>query len=43
MAAIREGRQPRMGTLDVFRSMDVCFACYESSWSDRIVPVTYLI
>ena len=43
IAAIREGRQPRVGTLDVFRTMDVCFACYESSWSDGIVPVSYLI
>ena len=43
VAAIREGRQPCVGTVDVFRSMEVCFACYESSWSDSIVQVTYPI
>ena len=43
VAAIRDDRQPCVGTVDVFRTMDVCFACYESSWSDSIVEVSYLI
>ena len=43
VAAIRDGREPLVGTREVFRTMDVCFACYESSWLDRILPVTYLI
>ena len=41
--AIRNGHEPHVTTADVFRTMDVCFACYQSSWSDGILPVSYLI
>ena len=41
--AIRNGHEPHVTTADVFRTMDVCFACYKSTWSVGILPVTYLI
>lgn len=43
ISAIRGGRDPLVTPVDVFRTMDVCFACYKSSWSDCILPVDYLI
>ena len=43
IAAIRTGGQPYVTPVDVFRTMDVCFACYESTWSDSVLPVTYSI
>ena len=43
IAAIREGREPEVGTRDVFRVMDVCFAAWESVQSGRTVKVSYQI
>lgn len=43
VAAIREGREPAVGARDVFRVMDICFACWESVVNRRTVPVTYSI
>lgn len=43
IAAIREGRAPKVGAQDVYRAMDICFACWESAQSGRTVPVTYTI
>ncbi|WP_454021040.1 Gfo/Idh/MocA family protein [Azospirillum sp. Marseille-Q6669] len=41
--AIREGHEPDVGARDIFRIMDVCFACWESIRSGRTLPVSYLI
>ena len=41
--AIREGREPLVSKVDVFRTMDVCFAIWEAVSSGRNVPVTYLM
>ena len=41
--AIRGGGEPLVTREDVFRTMDVCFACYKASWWDGLVPVNYLI
>lgn len=43
IAAIREGREPNVSAVDIFRVMDVCFACYESLEARRTVSVTYQI
>ena len=43
VAAIREGREPNVSVRDIFRVMDVCFACYDSLEARRTVPVSYLI
>ena len=41
--AIREGREPNVSIQDIFRVMDVCFACYDSLEARRTVAVSYLI
>lgn len=43
VAAIREGREPNVGAQDVFRVMEICFACWESVQNRRNVDVTYTI
>jgi len=43
IAAIREAREPNVSVRDIFRVMDVCFACYDSLEARRTVPVSYLI
>lgn len=41
VAAIREGREPGVSARDVFRIMDVCFACREAIETGRNVAVSY--
>ena len=43
VAAIREGRHPRVTASDVFRVMDVCFAVQDSLNSGVTLTVTYSI
>ena len=43
IAAIREDREPPVGTRDVFRVMDICMAARESAETGRTVKVGYLI
>lgn len=41
--AIREDREPEVSARDVFRVMDICFACVEAVEQRRTVTVSYLI
>lgn len=41
--AIREGREPLVRAVDVFRVLDVCLAAWDSVQQRRTVPVTYLM
>jgi predicted dehydrogenase len=41
--AIRADREPLVGTIDVFRCLDVCFAAWKSVQACRTIPVQYLI
>lgn len=41
--AIREGGQPDVPTVDVFRTMDVCFAAVDAMRGRRVVKVSYLL
>lgn len=41
VAAIRGGGEPNVSAVDVFRVMDVCFACWESVQQQRTVKVSY--
>ena len=43
VTAIRDGREPNVSARDVFRVMDICFACHEAMTSGRTVPVNYQI
>lgn len=43
IAAIREDREPEVSTQDVFRVMDICFACVEAVEKRKTVTVSYLI
>lgn len=43
IAAIREDREPNVGATDVFRLMEICFACWESVTSKRTIPVSYTL
>lgn len=43
IAAIRSGREPIVGSRDVFRIMDICFACREAIETRRNVAVSYLL
>lgn len=43
IAAIREDREPNVGAKDVFRVMEICFACWESVQNRRNVDVTYTL
>lgn len=43
VAAIRENREPVVGKIDVFRTMDVCMAVNRSIETGRIEKVGYLI
>lgn len=43
IAAIRENREPDVGAQDVFRVMEICFACWESVKNKRNVDVTYTL
>ena len=43
VSAIEENRQPAVPLTDIFRVMDICFACYDSLAAQRTIPVTYLI
>lgn len=42
IAAIRENREPNVAAKDVFRVMDICFACWESVENRRSVDVSYV-
>ena len=41
--AIRNGHQPQVDEIDVFRVMDVCFAVREAAETGRTVTIDYLI
>ncbi len=41
--AIRNGGQPEVGPVDIFRVMDVCFAAYDSVRAGRVQKVSYLL
>ena len=41
--AIREDREPEVSARDMFRVMDICFACVEAAEQRRTVTVSYLI
>ncbi len=41
--AIRESRESSVTSVDVFRVMDICLACFDSLQAKRTVPVSYLI
>lgn len=43
VSAIRESGQPYVTARDIFRVMDVCFACWESVQQRRTVEVSYLL
>lgn len=43
VAAIREDREPAVGARDVFRVMDICFACWQSIVERRTVDVAYML
>ena len=43
ISAIRDDKEPEVSAKDVFRVMDVCFACYESLEAKRTLDVVYLI
>lgn len=41
--AVRQGTEPPVTVRDVFRVMDICFACWQSVEEKRTVPVAYLL
>ncbi|MFN3201142.1 MAG: Gfo/Idh/MocA family protein [Bradymonadia bacterium] len=41
--ALQHGRPPLVTMSDVFRVMDVCFACWSATESGRTTPVRYLL
>ena len=43
ISSIRNGNEPEVSAKDVFRVMDICFACYESLKAKKTVNVDYLI
>ena len=43
ISSIRSGDEPEVSAKDVFRVMDICFACYESLKAKKTVNVDYLI
>ena len=43
ISSIRKGNEPEVSAKDVFRVMDICFACYESLNAKKTVNVDYLI
>jgi predicted dehydrogenase len=43
VAAIRNGHEPNVTARDVFRVMDICFACWEAADTGRHVQVSYTI
>ena len=43
ISSIRNGDEPEVSAKDVFRVMDICFACYESLKTKKTVNVDYLI
>ena len=43
ISSIRKGDEPEVSAKDVFRVMDICFACYESLNAKKTVNVDYLI
>ena len=43
ISSIRNGDEPEVSAKDVFRVMDICFACYESLQAKKTVNVDYLI
>lgn len=43
ISSIRKGNEPEVSAKDVFRVMDICFACYESLKAKKTVNVDYLI
>ena len=43
ISSIRNGDEPEVSAKDVFRVMDICFACYESLKAKKTVNVDYLI
>ena len=43
ISSIRKGDEPEVSAKDVFRVMDICFACYESLKAKKTVNVDYLI
>jgi predicted dehydrogenase len=43
IAAIRNGHEPNVTSRDVFRVMDICFACWEAADTGRTVRVSYTI
>ena len=43
IAAIRENREPEVSARDVFRVMDICFACVEAVEQRRTITVSYQI
>ena len=43
ISSIRNGDEPEVSAKDVFRVMDICFACYESLTAKKTVNVDYLI
>ena len=43
VSAIQKNRDPAVTVTDIFRVMDICFACYDSLAAQKTIPVTYLI
>ena len=43
ISSILNGDEPEVSAKDVFRVMDICFACYESLKAKKTVNVDYLI
>ena len=43
ISSIRNGEEPEVSAKDVFRVMDICFACYESIKEKKTVNVDFLI
>ena len=43
ISSIRNSDEPEVSAKDVFRVMDICFACYESLKAKKTVNVDYLI
>ena len=43
ISSIRNGDEPEVSAKDVFRVMDICFACYESLKAKKTVNVDFLI
>lgn len=41
--AIRNDREPNVGAKDIYRVMEICFACWESVQNRRNVDVTYTL